>query len=129
MARKFYYYVGVQTNDGMRFVTKINNSNRMSYWNLNEKPLEMTQMLATDIAEGLCMNCTTAVVVKSFFELADHFVVRTEPTVKEVVEDAVKKLGYSGKVEIATVSVGRVIVWVDDERIGIYDLNRNTFVD
>lgn len=48
---------------------------------------------------------------------------------KEEVEEQVAKLGYSGTVEIATVSVGRIIVFVNDERLGVYDLNKHTFVD
>lgn len=129
MTNKSFYYVGVQTAEGMAFVTKIDNARRMTYWNTEDKPLAMPMSRATDIAESLCMNLTTAVVVKSLFELSDHFTVKAEPTVKEVVTDAVRKLGYTGKVEIATASVGRVIVWVDDKRIGIYDLDRHTFVD
>ena len=48
---------------------------------------------------------------------------------KEEVEEQVAKVGYSGTVEIATASVGRIIVFVNDERLGVYDLNKHTFVD
>jgi len=48
---------------------------------------------------------------------------------KEEVEEQVAKLGYSGTVEFATASVGRIIVFVNDERLGVYDLNKHTFVD
>lgn len=48
---------------------------------------------------------------------------------KEEVEEQVATLGYSGKVEIATAEIGRIIVFVDDKRLGVYDLQRHTFVD
>lgn len=50
-------------------------------------------------------------------------------TIKEQVTEAVRKLGYYGEVQIATLTIGRVIVWVDNKRIGIYDIDRRTFVD
>lgn len=50
-------------------------------------------------------------------------------TVKEKVKIAMTQLGCKGKVEIATLSIGRVIVWLNGERFGIFDTNRNTFVD
>lgn len=128
MARKYFYYVGVQNNNGMSFVTSVDNRNRMCHWDTDKKPLAMSSTTANDLAEGLMMNFFTAVVVKSFFELDKHFV-SEEETVKQKVTDAVKQLGYTGEVHIATASVGRVIVWVDEERIGIYDLDRKTFVD
>ncbi|HHZ05793.1 MAG TPA: hypothetical protein GX401_03225 [Clostridiales bacterium] len=49
--------------------------------------------------------------------------------IKDEVIQAVRSLGYKGKVEIATASYHRLIVWVDDVRVGIYDLDKHTFVD
>jgi hypothetical protein len=43
---------------------------------------------------------------------------------------AVKALGYKNyALEIATASYHRVIVFVNNERIGVYDMDRHTFVD
>lgn len=47
---------------------------------------------------------------------------------KEIIR-AVRKLGYKGEVEIAIAAYHRLIVWVDDVRLGIYDLDKHTFVD
>lgn len=74
MSRKYFYYVGVQNNHGMSFVTKIDNKNRQCFWNVNEKPLSLSLSVATSLAEGLTFNFHTAVVVKSFYELENHFV-------------------------------------------------------
>jgi len=50
-------------------------------------------------------------------------------TVKQEIQKAVEALGYKGKVEIATLSYHRLIVFVDDVRLGIYDMDKHTFVD
>jgi hypothetical protein len=50
--------------------------------------------------------------------------------VKQEIQKAVEALGYKNfKLEIATASYHRLIVWVDDVRVGIYDLDKHTFVD
>lgn len=50
--------------------------------------------------------------------------------IKNEIQKAVEALGYKNfKLEIATASYHRLIVWVDDVRIGIYDLDKHTFVD
>lgn len=72
--KKYFYYVGVQSNNGMRFVTNVNNKNKYAIWNTEEKPLAMAQTVANDLAEALCWNGHIAVVVKSFFQLEDHFI-------------------------------------------------------
>lgn len=49
--------------------------------------------------------------------------------VKQEIQRAVEALGYKGKVKIATVSYHRLVVFVNDVRLGIYDLDKHTFVD
>ncbi len=78
MARKYFYYVGVQNNDGMSFVTKVDNKNRQCFWDAEQKPLSLPLSVATSLAEGLLFNFHQAVVVKSFIELEHHFVCRKE---------------------------------------------------
>lgn len=78
MARKSFYYIGVQTNDGMSLVTKIDNKSRQCFWDTEQKPLSLPLSVATNIAEGLMFNFIQAVVVKSFIELEHHFVCRKE---------------------------------------------------
>ena len=67
------YYVGVKTDNGMMFVTEIDNKNRTSYWNKDSKPLAMSKSVANDIALGLTWNGNNAVVVESIIEQTDHF--------------------------------------------------------
>ena len=71
--QKKFYYIGVQTDSGMALVTGIDNKNRMCFWNTNDKPMKFSASTAKSLAEGLCMNLITAVVVQSFFELEGHF--------------------------------------------------------
>lgn len=82
MAQKYHYYIGVQTIDGMCFVTKIDNKEKISLWDKDEKPLEMSMSTATDIAFGLCLNAIPAVVVKSLFEITEHFVAKPKKSKK-----------------------------------------------
>lgn len=50
--------------------------------------------------------------------------------IKQEISTAVENLGLSfSKIEIATASYHRLIVWADDIRIGIYDMDRHTFID
>jgi len=50
--------------------------------------------------------------------------------IKQEIQKVVEALGYKEfKLEIATVSYHRLIVWVDDVRLGIYDMDKHTFVD
>ena len=73
MATKKYHYIGVQTDNGMRFVTKIDYSTKSANWNKNEKPLCFSsKSTAEDIVWGLCMNFSVAVVVTSLFPLDNH---------------------------------------------------------
>lgn len=61
--KKNYYYVLVFTNNGPKFVTKVDNSDRTAEWNTNEKPLEMTKSWAEGLTLGLRCNFFTAFTV------------------------------------------------------------------
>ena len=78
MKEKKYFYVGVQTDKGMQFVTKDDYSTRTSYWEPSEKPMAMSHDMANDIALGLSWNGYAAVVVESFYELTEHFIAAAE---------------------------------------------------
>lgn len=101
MKRKYFYYVGVQNNHGLSFVTKIDNTNRQCFWNTEQKPLSLSLSIATDIAEGLMMNFHTAVVIKSFFELEHHFVCDE----KKISSNAIKKFAEKLKEEKVTIDL------------------------
>lgn len=50
--------------------------------------------------------------------------------VKKEIKQALESLGYdTSHFEIATASYHRLIVFVNDVRIGIYDMDKHTFVD
>lgn len=78
---KKYYYVGVMVNDiknnDLKFVYKIDNTNKIAYWKTykemredNEKPLLFkTKSLAEQITQALCMNFNLAIVITSYIEL------------------------------------------------------------
>lgn len=51
-------------------------------------------------------------------------------SVKSEVQRVVEALGYKDfKLEIATASYHRLIVFVNGERLGLYDMDRHIFVD
>lgn len=77
---KKYYYVGISNDKGMSFVTKINQRDKVCFWNPEKRPLVLTLEEATDLAENLCMKMQIAVVVSSFFELTEHFICEKEET-------------------------------------------------
>lgn len=55
---KSYWYVMVinRMNGKCRFVTRINNRERVCNWNDNEKPLLLTRSSAIDLVYGLRIN-------------------------------------------------------------------------
>ena len=63
-----YWYVLVLTESGAKFVTSIL-PKKWCEWNELDKPLEMTQMMAKDVAKGLMLNFNTAFPVCSPIEL------------------------------------------------------------
>ena len=50
--KKLHYYVLVISEDGPKFVTKVNNSDKTAEWNYDEKPLEFDKFWAEDLATG-----------------------------------------------------------------------------
>ncbi len=47
----------------------------------------------------------------------------------EKIRAALKALGIKGKISIEEVGYRRYGLWVNGEEFGIFDLDRNTFVD
>ena len=48
MALKYLYYVVVATEDGAKFVTKVDNATKTAYWDSKEKPLPFNKTYADD---------------------------------------------------------------------------------
>lgn len=70
MAKKQnYWYVLVLTNEGPKFVTKVNYQNKTAEWNKLEKPLEMSKSEAQDLTIGLNCNLNVSFAVCQPFEL------------------------------------------------------------
>ena len=69
MALKYLYYVVVATEDGAKFVTKVDNATKTAYWDSNEKPLAFTKTQADDLALCLSINFYPAFTLKSYHEL------------------------------------------------------------
>ena len=72
---KNYYYIGVQTEHGMAFVTSVDWGNKQFVWDITTKPLKFSTMGLPDrIAEEMLMNLIPAAVVKSPVEINSHWV-------------------------------------------------------
>ena len=69
MAQKNFYYIGIMTEEGMKFVTKIDRESKAALWEKDKKPLAMSQQSAKDYAEALTWNFVPATVVRTFWEL------------------------------------------------------------
>lgn len=67
--KKNHYYVLVITNDGPKFVTKVNYEDKTAEWNYKEKPLEMEKVWAEDLVLGLNLNFHQAYLVCQKWEL------------------------------------------------------------
>lgn len=67
---KKYYYIQVIDKNKIKFITEIDNENKMSYWE-NDKEFKIfeTKSYADDIAMGLCLNGFYAFVVESLYKL------------------------------------------------------------
>lgn len=50
-------------------------------------------------------------------------------SIKDEIIHAVRKLGYKGKVQFYETTFNRFVVFIKDVRLGIYDLDKHTFVD
>lgn len=66
--KKYHYYVLVSTDTGMTFVTSTG-ANQYAKWEKSEKPLDLPQYFAEDIALGLTLNGYLAFCVKTPYEL------------------------------------------------------------
>ena len=69
MALKYLYYVVVRTEDGAKFVTKVDNATKTAYWDSKEKPLPFNKSYADDLALCLSINFYPAFTLKSYHEL------------------------------------------------------------
>ena len=69
MALKYLYYVVVATEDGAKFVTKVDNATKTAYWGSKEKPLPFNKSYADDLALCLSINFYPAFTLKSYHEL------------------------------------------------------------
>ena len=69
MALKYLYYVIVATEDGAKFVTKVDNATKTAYWDSKEKPLPFNKSYADDLALCLSINFYPAFTLKSYHEL------------------------------------------------------------
>ena len=78
MALKYLYYVVVKTEDGAKFVTKVDNATKTAYWDSNEKPMPFTKSYADDLALCLTLNFHLAFTVKSYHELKGQIFLKKE---------------------------------------------------
>lgn len=70
---KKYYYVQVLAQNKLKFITSIDNTKYISYWEDDKDFKEFsTKSWATDIANGLCLNGYYAFVVESLYKLDFH---------------------------------------------------------
>ena len=62
--QKYSYFIGVLTEDGVKFVTSINYDNKMALWESGKEAKEFPMTLADDIVQGLLFNFIYAFTVK-----------------------------------------------------------------
>ncbi len=67
--KKYYYYVGVKTSEGIMLVTSRNAKDKSAEWNRNKIPLEMPRLVAEDLSWGLFLNGFPAFVIRSYLAL------------------------------------------------------------
>ena len=67
--KKNHYYVLVMTNEGPKFVTKVNYGDKTAEWNYKEKPLELDKLWAEDLVLGLNLNMHLAFLVCQKWEI------------------------------------------------------------
>ena len=78
MALKYLYYVVVATEDGAKFVTKVDNATKTAYWNSKEKPMAFNKTYADDLALCLSVNFYPAFTLKSYHELKGQIFLKKE---------------------------------------------------
>ena len=70
--KKNFWYVMVITEDGPAFVTKVNHSDKTAEWHKDEKPLELGEYMAKDLAMGLMCNMHLAFATVNYYELENQ---------------------------------------------------------
>ena len=83
MALKYLYYVLVVTNEGGKFVTKVDNATKTAYWDSKEKPLAFTKTQADDLALCLSINFYPAFTLKSYHELKSQIFIKEKTDEKK----------------------------------------------
>ena len=83
MALKYLYYVLVVTNEGGKFVTKVDNATKTAYWDSKEKPLAFTKTQADDLALCLTLNFYPAFTLKSYHELKSQIFIKEKTDEKK----------------------------------------------
>lgn len=67
--KKKHYYVLVITDEGPKFVTKVNYGDKTAEWNYDEKPLEFEKVWAEDLVLGLNLNMNQAYLICQNWEI------------------------------------------------------------
>jgi hypothetical protein len=71
--KKNYWYVLVMTNEGPKFVTEMDNSQKMCYWDINEAPYEFgSKSYAQETAVCLTINMNYAMAVCTPYEITSQ---------------------------------------------------------
>ena len=83
MALKYLYYVLVVTDDGGKFVTKVDNATKTAYWDSKGKPLAFSKSYADDLALCLTLNFYPAFTLKSYHELKSQIFIKEKPDEKK----------------------------------------------
>ena len=83
MALKYLYYVLVVTDDGGKFVTKVDNATNTAYWDSKGKPLAFSKSYADDLALCLSINFYPAFTLKSYHELKSQIFIKEKPDEKK----------------------------------------------
>lgn len=79
MALKYLYYVVVATEDGAKFVTKVDNATKTAYWDSKEKPMSFNKSYADDLSLCLTLNFHLAFTLKSYHELKSQIFIKEKP--------------------------------------------------
>lgn len=67
--KKNFYYILVMSDNGPKFLTKVNYADRTAEWDELEKPLELGKERAEDLVMGLNLNYHLSYVVCSKWEI------------------------------------------------------------
>ena len=71
--KRNYWYVIVFTNQGPKFVTSVDNSQKMCYWTVGEAPYEFgDKEYAKETATCLTINFNYAMAVCTPYEITEH---------------------------------------------------------